>query len=95
MASLLSSWSSNLKSLPENYAVPEGKRPGKLAPISRDIPVIDLGEADRAAVVQKIIKASQEFGLFQVHGHIRHVCVCVSMCVCIVYTYLQNDVFRS
>ncbi|XP_027172135.1 hyoscyamine 6-dioxygenase-like [Coffea eugenioides] len=69
MASLLSSWSSNLKSLPENYAVPEGKRPGKLAPISRDIPVIDLGEADRAAVVQKIIKASQEFGLFQVINH--------------------------
>ena len=66
MAFLLSSWSSNLKSLPENYIVPVEKRPGMPVPISKDIPVIDLGEEDRANRIQKIIKASQEFGLFQV-----------------------------
>ncbi|XP_027103210.2 hyoscyamine 6-dioxygenase [Coffea arabica] len=69
MASLVSSWSSSLQTLPANYVVPVDQRPGKLAPISMDIPVIDLGDADRGAVVQKIIKASQEFGLFQVINH--------------------------
>ncbi|XP_027089008.1 hyoscyamine 6-dioxygenase [Coffea arabica] len=69
MAFLLSSWSSNLKSLPENYIVPVEKRPGMPVPISKDIPVIDLGEEDRANRIQKIMKASQEFGLFQVINH--------------------------
>ena len=64
MASLLSGWASTLQSLPESYVLPEDKRPGKPIPISNDIPVIDLGDANRAAVVQKIMKAVQEFGVF-------------------------------
>ncbi|KAL3518800.1 hypothetical protein ACH5RR_021389 [Cinchona calisaya] len=69
MASLLSSWSFNLQSLPATYVVPAEKRPGKPAPISKDIQVIDLGNLNRGDLVQKIIQASQEFGLFQVINH--------------------------
>ncbi|CDP09688.1 unnamed protein product [Coffea canephora] len=70
MANLLSSWSSDLDSLPEKYIVPEEKRPGALlAPVSKDIPAIDLSEGDRASIIQKIMKASQEFGFFQVINH--------------------------
>ncbi|XP_027123007.1 hyoscyamine 6-dioxygenase-like [Coffea arabica] len=69
MASLLSSWSSNLQCLPANYVVPAAKRPGKLAPISMDIPVNDLSDTNRTDLVQKIMKANQEFGIFQVINH--------------------------
>ncbi|XP_071902788.1 hyoscyamine 6-dioxygenase-like [Coffea arabica] len=70
MANLLSSWSSDPDSLPEKYIVPEEKRPGALlAPVSKDIPAIDLSEGDRASIIQKIMKASQEFGFFQVINH--------------------------
>ncbi|KAL3518799.1 hypothetical protein ACH5RR_021388 [Cinchona calisaya] len=72
MASLVSTWSSNVRSLPKNFVVPLEKRPGKPIPICKDIPVIDLGDSTkhrRADIVQQIIKASQDFGLFQVINH--------------------------
>lgn len=72
MASLVSSWSSDLKCLPDNYVLPEGKRPGMPVPVSNDIPVIDLGDGldySRADMVQQIAKAGQDFGLFQVINH--------------------------
>ena len=61
MAFLLSSWSSNLKSLPKNYVVAVEK-----PQLSKGIPVVDLGEEGQANITQKIMKAGQEFGLFQV-----------------------------
>ncbi|KAL3530111.1 hypothetical protein ACH5RR_009433 [Cinchona calisaya] len=72
MASLLSSWSSNVLSLPVDYIVPVERRPGNPVSISKDIPVIDLTHAtknDRVDIVQQLIKASQDFGLFQVINH--------------------------
>ncbi|XP_058746216.1 hyoscyamine 6-dioxygenase-like [Vicia villosa] len=68
----ISNWSS-MKSVPENYIFPPETRPGDVKiPISHSIPVIDLREAhdgNRANTVQKIIKAAEEFGFFQVINH--------------------------
>ncbi|KAJ6773746.1 HYOSCYAMINE 6-DIOXYGENASE-LIKE [Salix purpurea] len=59
--------------LPEEYIFPLEKRPGKL-PVSacKFVPVIDLDETagdSRAVISQKILKACQEFGFFQVINH--------------------------
>ncbi|KAK8532496.1 hypothetical protein V6N13_131818 [Hibiscus sabdariffa] len=68
MAKLLSSWYKD-QSLPESYIFPPDERPGKhLVPICNTVPVIDLGD-DRNHLVHQILKASQDFGLFQVVGH--------------------------
>ncbi|XP_020231504.1 protein DOWNY MILDEW RESISTANCE 6-like [Cajanus cajan] len=60
-------------SVPEDYIFPPDLRPGNLEiPLSSNIPVIDLSEAqngDRTNTIHKIIKASQEFGFFQVINH--------------------------
>lgn len=71
MKKLVSSWY-NVRAVPEDYIFPPETRPGDLhVPIGEVIPVIDLSEAEkgdhRALAVQKILKASQEFGFFQVH----------------------------
>lgn len=70
MEVLMSNWS-DVQSMPENYVFPPDKRPGKLIfPDCKDIPTIDLEKAeglDRAEIIQQIMKASQEFGFFQVH----------------------------
>ncbi|KAJ6998102.1 hyoscyamine 6-dioxygenase-like [Populus alba x Populus x berolinensis] len=74
MEKLISNYNQvQIKSLPEKYIFPPEKRPGKL-PVSacKFVPVIDLDEAagdNRAAISQKILKASQEFGFFQVVNH--------------------------
>ncbi|KAA3468892.1 hyoscyamine 6-dioxygenase-like [Gossypium australe] len=69
---LVSSWFNN-KTLPQSYIFPPETRPGNhIIPRSNTIPVIDLGNAsahDRTLVVQQILKASQEFGFFQVINH--------------------------
>jgi hypothetical protein len=69
MEKLLSS-RSNLQSLSEKYIFPEKIRPGKVAiALCESIPVIDLGDIagqNRANIAQEILKASQEFGFFQV-----------------------------
>ncbi|XP_034691876.1 hyoscyamine 6-dioxygenase-like [Vitis riparia] len=73
MEKLVSSWSINVQSLPENYVLPPGQRPGKLiVPPCKSLPVVDLGKAtspDRAETIQKILEASWEFGFFQVINH--------------------------
>ncbi|KAK6937795.1 Non-hem dioxygenase N-terminal domain [Dillenia turbinata] len=70
---LVSSWF-NVESLPEDYIFPEETRPGKFAVVShrKTVPVIDLKKVsyqDRSDLVQQIIKASEEFGFFQVINH--------------------------
>ncbi|KAK2989501.1 hypothetical protein RJ640_019600 [Escallonia rubra] len=69
---LISNWS-NVQSLPKSYVFPSGRRPGnQIVPLCKDIPVVDLGKAegvDRSETVQKILKASQQFGFFQVINH--------------------------
>ena len=70
MKKLVSSWY-NVRAVPEDYIFPPETRPGDHhVPIGEVIPVIDLSEAEkgdhRALAVQKILKASQEFGFFQV-----------------------------
>ncbi|XP_059664407.1 hyoscyamine 6-dioxygenase-like [Cornus florida] len=73
MEKLVSSWYSSVQSLPETYVVPPDQRPGKITvPVSKTIPVIDLGKAvgdDRTDIVQQILNASREFGFFQVINH--------------------------
>lgn len=75
MEKLVSSWSINVQSLPENYVFPAGQRPGKLiVPPCKSLPVVDLGKAtspDRAETIQKILEASREFGFFEVHTILR------------------------
>ncbi|MBA0611627.1 hypothetical protein Godav_012299 [Gossypium davidsonii] len=72
MEKLVSSWFYN-KTLPQSYIFPPETRPGNhIIPRSNAIPVIDLSNAsahDRTLVVQQILKASQEFGFFQVINH--------------------------
>ncbi|XVF71987.1 hypothetical protein PTKIN_Ptkin12aG0084700 [Pterospermum kingtungense] len=71
MEKLVSSWCKD-QSLPESYIVPPETRPGKLSiPSGNTIPVLDLGEAsiNRSYAIQKVLKASQEFGFFQVLNH--------------------------
>ncbi|XP_006352743.1 hyoscyamine 6-dioxygenase-like [Solanum tuberosum] len=66
---LVSSWCKNVKTLPESYIFPEDQRPGEpIVPLSGSSPIIDLTihEHDQA---QQIIKASQDFGYFQVINH--------------------------
>ncbi|XP_060168871.1 hyoscyamine 6-dioxygenase-like [Lycium barbarum] len=68
MASLVSSWSSEVNSVPEKYVVPLEKRISADVPIGTHIPVIDLTQPS-AESIHQIIKASAEFGLFQVINH--------------------------
>lgn len=72
MEKLVSNWYNSVGSVPENYTFPTETRPGKLhVPLGEGIPMIDLSEAEdvdnRTRAIQKIIKASQEFGFFQLH----------------------------
>ncbi|KAK7267376.1 hypothetical protein RIF29_20048 [Crotalaria pallida] len=72
MDNLLSNLS-KIEYVPENYIFPSETRPGDLKiPLGSNIPVIDLSEAekgDRTNTIQKIIKAAEEFGFFQVINH--------------------------
>ncbi|XP_022727794.1 hyoscyamine 6-dioxygenase-like [Durio zibethinus] len=72
MEKLVSNWCKS-KPLPESYIFPPETRPGKLlVPICNTIPVIDLSKAEgqnRTDIIQQILKASQEFGFFQVVNH--------------------------
>ncbi|EOX94477.1 2-oxoglutarate and Fe(II)-dependent oxygenase superfamily protein, putative [Theobroma cacao] len=71
MDKLVSDWCTD-QSLPESYIFPPETRPGKLSiPSGDSIPVVDLGEAsiNRSNTIQKVLKASQDFGFFQVVNH--------------------------
>lgn len=69
---LLSSWSREVQSVPANYVFPKDKRPGGdiEVPVCKDLPVIDLSQLDgidhRVKIVQQIMKANRDFGMFQV-----------------------------
>ncbi|GFZ13543.1 hypothetical protein Acr_23g0019280 [Actinidia rufa] len=74
MSVLLSNWSKHVRTVPSSYVLPQEKRPGNLisAPVCKSIPVIDLGQLgrlDRAGVLQQIMNACQDFGIFQVINH--------------------------
>ncbi|KAM3374374.1 hypothetical protein P3S68_013088 [Capsicum galapagoense] len=72
MASLISSWASQVNTVPERYVVPSEKRLNINVPIGKDIPVIDFSLPSEK-IVEDIIKASQEYGVFQELGglHVR------------------------
>ncbi|XP_061366950.1 hyoscyamine 6-dioxygenase-like [Gastrolobium bilobum] len=62
----------NLQYVPESYILPPESRPGKEAPLCNMVPVIDLGGElchDNSTLTQQIMKASQEFGFFQLVNH--------------------------
>lgn len=65
----MSNWK-NVESVPKSFVFPPDRRPGNNpVPISKDIPVIDLGNISNHEVetIQQILQASQEFGIFQVN----------------------------
>ncbi|KAI9119180.1 hypothetical protein K1719_009855 [Acacia pycnantha] len=72
MEKLVSNWY-NVRPVPENYIFPPEQRPGNVhVPMGEGIPVIDLSEAEkggRTLAIQKILKAAQYFGFFQVINH--------------------------
>ncbi|XP_024968709.1 hyoscyamine 6-dioxygenase-like [Cynara cardunculus var. scolymus] len=73
MEKLVSSWYNTVKSVPQDYVFPEDTRPGdKIVPILENCPIIDLEEkvpGDRNDIIQQVLQASQEYGLFQVINH--------------------------
>ncbi|KAJ1417492.1 Oxoglutarate/iron-dependent dioxygenase [Sesbania bispinosa] len=69
MENLISNWS-NIRSVPEDYIFPPESRPGNLnIPFSSSTPVIDLSGDTKTNTIQKMIKASEDFGFFQVINH--------------------------
>ncbi|XVF71988.1 hypothetical protein PTKIN_Ptkin12aG0084800 [Pterospermum kingtungense] len=72
MEKLVSSWC-NGETLPESYIFPPETRPGNVTvPSCKTIPVIDLSKVEaknRNHIIQQILKASEEFGFFQVVNH--------------------------
>ncbi|KAK4269638.1 hypothetical protein QN277_022769 [Acacia crassicarpa] len=71
---LLSSWFKLHPSVPSSHIQPPESRPGELlvAASSKTIPVIDLGRCDDPPphdTLSLIMKASQEYGFFQVINH--------------------------
>ncbi|KAB1213740.1 Hyoscyamine 6-dioxygenase [Morella rubra] len=65
----LSSWP-NVGFVPESFVHPPEKRPGNLVVRPcKTIPVVDLEDDDRTQIIQHIMKASREFGFFQVINH--------------------------
>jgi len=68
MALLVTSWSNGVQCVPKDYIMPPERRAGDFVTISKDIPVINL-QNDRSDIIQQVMKACQEFGLFQVINH--------------------------
>ncbi|KAK4710776.1 hypothetical protein R3W88_005289 [Solanum pinnatisectum] len=68
---LVSSWWKNVQSLPESYKFPLDQRHGEpIVPLKDSSPIIDLitheyGGYAQPAILDQIIKASQDFGYFQ------------------------------
>ncbi|GKU86325.1 hypothetical protein SLEP1_g862 [Rubroshorea leprosula] len=57
--------------IPASYVHPPEARPGNLiVPLGKSIPAIDLaGDRDQIQIIQAILKASEEYGFFQVINH--------------------------
>ena len=87
MEKLISNWCNTVKSLPQEYVFPEDTRPGdKIVPNFENCPIIDLEKAiseDRNDIIQQILQASQDCGLFQVCMTILYwffdLCTCIVM----------------
>ncbi|CAL0317328.1 unnamed protein product [Lupinus luteus] len=63
----VSNWSNVRSSVPPSYIQPIENRPGNVISSScKAIPVIDFGGHDRDYIAKYILKASEEFGFFQV-----------------------------
>ncbi|XP_020205014.1 protein DOWNY MILDEW RESISTANCE 6 [Cajanus cajan] len=69
---LVSSWFNLSSSVPLSYVQPPESRPGNgidVVASGNKIPVVDLAHRDRAETLKHILKASQEYGFFQVINH--------------------------
>ncbi|RDX67879.1 Protein DOWNY MILDEW RESISTANCE 6, partial [Mucuna pruriens] len=66
---LVSSWFHLSSSVPLSYVQPPESRPGMVVASGKTIPAVDLGLLDRAETLKHILKASQEYGFFQVINH--------------------------
>lgn len=64
---LVSSWFHLNSSVPLSYVQPPESRPGTVSVISgKTIPVVDLGGHDHGEILMNILRASEEYGFFQV-----------------------------
>ncbi|KAJ1406509.1 Non-heme dioxygenase N-terminal domain [Sesbania bispinosa] len=67
---LVSSWFHLHSSVPSSYVPPPENRPGMVAIASgKTIPVVDLVGQDHAETLRHILRASEEYGFFQVINH--------------------------
>ncbi|XP_057436429.1 protein DMR6-LIKE OXYGENASE 1-like isoform X2 [Lotus japonicus] len=68
---LVSSWFHLSSSVPLSYVQPPESRPAAtaFAASGKAIPVVDLGGHDRAETLMQILRASEEYGFFQVTNH--------------------------
>ncbi|XP_061344235.1 hyoscyamine 6-dioxygenase-like [Gastrolobium bilobum] len=67
---LVSSWYNLHSSVPPSYVQPPERRPGNaVIATGINIPVIDIGGHDRDDIIRDVMKASEEFGFFQVINH--------------------------
>ncbi|KAL2329659.1 hypothetical protein Fmac_017240 [Flemingia macrophylla] len=66
---LLSSWFHHCSSVPLSYVQLPENRPDMVVASGNSIPVVDLGVLDHAQTLKHIMKASQEYGFFQVINH--------------------------
>ncbi|KAI3773015.1 hypothetical protein L6452_04212 [Arctium lappa] len=73
MEKMVSSWCNTVKFVPQDYVFPEDTRTeDQTVPILKNCPMIDLEKAvsgDRNDVIQQVLQASQDCGLFQVINH--------------------------
>lgn len=67
---LVSSWFNLSSSVPLSYVQPPESRPATVSVSSgKTIPVVDLGEHNRAETLFHMLQASEEYGFFQVINH--------------------------
>ncbi|KAK7381218.1 hypothetical protein VNO78_33749 [Psophocarpus tetragonolobus] len=68
---LVSSWCNVRSNVPHSYIQPPENRPvgNYVTSTQKAIPVIDLGSHDRDDITKQILKASEEYGFFQVINH--------------------------
>ncbi|QCE12728.1 Isopenicillin N synthase-like [Vigna unguiculata] len=66
---LVSSWFHLHSSVPLSYVQPPESQPGMVFPSGKKIPVVDLGLHDRHEILKHILKASEDYGFFQVINH--------------------------
>ncbi|XP_047312475.1 protein DOWNY MILDEW RESISTANCE 6-like [Impatiens glandulifera] len=69
---MISNWS-KVESVPKSYNFPFGERPDDnlIAPFCNSIPIIDLQSlsSQRTEIINQILKASQDYGFFQLINH--------------------------